>query len=222
MWCISVYSTSLTHHLILLWSANFLVVQLHFEQVEMRLSQTAEHVGWNVNKAWMEIRKAWRNTVSLYTVVLCSELCREEFGFWICGRRVHPLFLMGQNDVKRYNLLPPLEFYSAMPAFFCISLVIQETNYKQLVVVVYFRERIFLSSTTSAWSPWIFMSSTLFTLWVLRRLDKITFWRKWALWQSGKVVQVFFQNAFNFRNTQTVFTNAAFLKHWQVQVEWSR
>jgi len=96
----------------------------------------------------MEIRKARCNTVSLYTVVLCSELCRGEFGFWIRGRRVYPLFLMGQNDVERYNLLSPREFYSAMPAFFCISLVIQETNYKRLVVVVYFRERVFLSSTT--------------------------------------------------------------------------
>ena len=27
---------------------------------------------------------------------------------------------------------------------------------KRLVVVVYFRERVFLRSTTSAWSPWIF------------------------------------------------------------------
>ena len=63
-----------------LWRANFLVVQLHFEQVEMRLSQTAENVGCNVNKAWMEIRKARCNTVSLYTVVLCRELCRGEFG----------------------------------------------------------------------------------------------------------------------------------------------
>ena len=85
------------------------------------------------------------------------------------------IFLMGQNDVERYNLLPPREFYSAMPVFFCISLVIQETNYKRLVVVVYFRERVFLSSTTSAWSPWIFMSSTLFTLCVFRRLNKIIF-----------------------------------------------
>ena len=123
----------------------------------------------------MEIRKARCYTVSLYTVLLCSELCTGEFGFWIRGRRVHPIFLMGQNDVERYNLLPPREFYSAMPVFFCISLVIQETNYKRLVVVVYFRERVFLSSTTSAWSPWIFMSSTLFTLCVFRRLNKIIF-----------------------------------------------
>lgn len=123
----------------------------------------------------MEIRKARCNTVSLYTVVPCSEFCRGEFGFWIRGRRVHPLFLMGQNDVARYNLLPPCKFYSAMPAFFCISLVIQKTSYKRLVVMVYFHERVFLSSTTSAWSPWIFMSSTLFTLCVFHRLDKITF-----------------------------------------------
>ena len=82
---------------------------------------------------------------------------------------------MGQNDIERYNLLPPREFYSAMPVFFCISLVILETDYKQSVVLVYFRERVFLSSTTSAWSPWIFMSSTLFTFCVFRRLDKITF-----------------------------------------------
>ena len=71
---ISLYTTSSTHHLILLWRANFLAVQLHFEQVEMRLSQTAENVEWNVHKAWMEIRKARFNTISLYTVVLCSEL----------------------------------------------------------------------------------------------------------------------------------------------------
>ena len=107
---------------------------------------------------------------------------------------------MGQNDVERYNLLPPREFYSAMPAFICISLVIQQTNYKRLVAVVYFRER--LSSTTSAWSPWIF-SNELHPFYLV--------W-KWVPWQSGKVVQVFFLNAFNFRNTQTVFTNAVILE----------
>ena len=39
---------------------------------EMPLSQTAENVGWNVNEAWMEVRKVRCNTVSLYTVVLCT------------------------------------------------------------------------------------------------------------------------------------------------------